>query len=445
MIQSLSSKIESKAQQLGLKTLQLKESKKWNKCCQIIAVAIVGVLAGRQIYGLLVFDTMGEGAGQSEGKISRQFDAPKPVSNKNTHARTPATKKEAEGNAKEIDGDEEVPASADKLELQSDSNLAIFYNVYLPLDEDNIRRKEIMDNIFTSQIGILGESYSVQSEKNKTKTVKLFYNTIGFPLDHTWLKQTCAPFSNLQPVHLKHYETGMEDVTLDALQEYCKENPTHHAIYVHPKGSFHPSKKQNNWRNEGTRAAASEDCDKRMHEGKCNACGARYEWMTPHFAGNLWRADCAYIQELRPASEIASHFQKAYETAIAPPMNMTFVVALGNQGNLGLNRFGAELWLGSHPHFWPCPTGKFGIGRPGWSKLKSNTAANAAARRTEFFLLPGLLWKFATIYNDTTFPPEDSWIWENYPDGLEYRDAVQSLGSLKGAVQQMMANRTSNR
>jgi len=76
--------------------------------------------------------------------------------------------------------------------------------------------------------------------------------------------------------------------------------------------------------------------------------------------------------------------------------------------------------------------------RKEWEKIKGNTAEEAARRHREYFLLPGLLWKLATINNDTTIPSEDSWVWNKFPDGMDYREAAQSLGSLKGAVQQMM-------
>lgn len=324
----------------------------------------------------------------------------------------------------------------DKPELQSDSKLAIFYNIYLPPDEDDSRRKKIMDDIFTSQINFLGNSYAVQSEGTNNNTVKFFYNTIGFPLEHSFMVNTCAPFKNLQPVHMKHYEKGFEEATLNALQEYCMEYPTNNVIYIHPKGSFHDKKQQQYWRKEGTMKASSEECTKYMEEKKCNACGARFTYIPQHFSGNFWRAQCSYIRELRDPREIEPLFREAYKTAVAPPMNMTFIILPAYESMLGIGRFAAEQWIGSHPNFSPCTDQR--VRSKLLSKVNGDTIKDAARRHMEYFLLSGLLWKFATIYNDTLIPPDDSWVWKKFPDGMEYWKAVKSLGSLKGGVQQIM-------
>jgi hypothetical protein len=362
-----------------------------------------------------------------------------------TQANTTGPFSRADSVQPELDLTTHVNTTSSSDDLQrSDSKLAIFYNIYQRSDGDESKRKKIMDDIFTSQINLLGNSYAVQSEEIKNNTVKLFYNTIGFPLEHDFMEKTCAPFDNLQPVHMKHYEKGFEEVTLNALREYCEENPTNNVIYVHPKGSFHPRKSQTWWRKEGTMKASSEECAHHMHENKCNACGARLTYMPQHFSGNFWRAQCSYIRELRDPREIEPLFQKAYEQAIRPPMNMTFVVAVEDAPHLGTRRYSSEQWVGSHPNFWPCHDKKFDVlaaRRKDWAKINGNSPEDAARRHREYFLLPGLLWKFSTVYNDTTIPPDDSWVWNVFPDGMEYREEVKSLGSLKGAVLQI-ANRS---
>lgn len=239
---------------------------------------------------------------------------------------------------------------------------------------------------------------------------------------------------------MKHYEEAFEEVALNDLQNHCKEHPKHRqVIYVHPKGSFHPRPAQNYWRKEGTMVASSEDCAKKLQEGQCNACGARVSFMPLHFSGNFWRASCDYVKLLPPVMEIESLFAEAYHTA---PTDMNFTLEIKGQAQLGLGRFAVEQWIASHPSFTPCLNNMKGrhFGPPRgrakdmWNAIKDNTAA----RHSEFFLLPGILWRFAAVNNDTTFPPEDSWLWDYFPDGREYRDAVQSLGSVKGAVLQAM-------
>lgn len=45
-------------------------------------------------------------------------------------------------------------------------------------------------------------------------------------------------------------------------------------------------------------------------------------------------------------------------------------------------------------------------------------------RPHEWFLLPGILYRFWHIYG--SFPPSDSWIWQYYPNGPKWFDRVQN-------------------
>ena len=323
----------------------------------------------------------------------------------------------------------------------TENNVAIFYNVFLPPEAEDSVRETIMNDIFATQIALLGESYAVQSVNNQTddndgpenKKIKLYYNKIGYPVNETWMSDTCANYG-IEAVPMVYYEKAMEDVTLNSIQRYCTEHPHHDVIYIHPKGSFHSRPSQAYWRKDGTMAAGSESCALQMANGECNACGARFTTMPPHFSGNFWRADCNYIKDLRPIVDIESKFREAYNTS--RNVGMTFKTSHAKDPFLGLNRYAAEQWIGSHPSFDPCSKGKKfrPFRKDGWNEMKNDESA----RRREYFLLPGLLWKYSTVYNDTAFPPDDSWIWGTFPDGKDYRDAIHSLQSLKGAVVQMM-------
>mmetsp|Transcript_57098 Transcript_57098/g.139126 ORF Transcript_57098/g.139126 Transcript_57098/m.139126 type:complete len:477 (-) Transcript_57098:784-2214(-) len=324
----------------------------------------------------------------------------------------------------------------------TDSSVAIFYNVFLPPNAEDSDRETIMNDIFATQIKILGESYAVQSANNQTgdddgsnsKKIKLYYNKIGYPVNDTWMTDTCANH-NIEAVPMKYYEKAMEEVTLNSIQEYCTGHPHHDVIYVHPKGSFHSRPSQKYWRKEGTMVASSEACTIQMASGECNACGARFSTMPPHFSGNFWRADCNYIKDLRPIVGIEAKFREAYNTS--RNAGMTFKTSHAKDPFLGLNRYAPEQWIGSHPSFNPCSNKKIRFKpfrRDAWNEMKNDISA----RRKDYFLLPGLLWKYSTVYNDTAFPPDDSWIWETFPDGKDYRDTIDSLRSLKGAVLQMM-------
>jgi hypothetical protein len=47
-------------------------------------------------------------------------------------------------------------------------------------------------------------------------------------------------------------------------------------------------------------------------------------------------------------------------------------------------------------------------------------------RKREFAFLPGLLWKWHTLYKQ--FPPSDSWVWTSFPDRLYWRAMVAQHG-----------------
>ena len=148
----------------------------------------------------------------------------------------------------------------------------------------------------------------------------------------------------------------MEDVTLKELQQYCHQHPSHHVIYVHPKGSFHPRKSQDWWRKEGTMTASSEGCHVPMMNNECNACGARLALAPPHFSGNFWRASCRYVQELLPIQDAEPAFRRTHDSL---PPETTFALAFKNDAFLGFERYAAEQWIGSHPNFKPCSVGRY--------------------------------------------------------------------------------------
>ena len=324
------------------------------------------------------------------------------------------------------------------------ANLAVFYNAYLPSSTNDTTRQNILDAIFAPQLAFLGNSYAVVNRTTTKEStgagpveiepVKLYYNTIDFPLNQTWMTKTCAPY-HLEPVHLKHYDQAFEEVTLNALHEYCMEHPDRDVIYLHPKGSFHPKESQEYWRKEGTLRAASEECATSLASAeKCNACGARFHPMPTHFAGNFWRANCDYVRSsLRNVTEVEPLFRQTYTTA-STILNMSFTLSKEKEPFLGLERFAAEQWIGSSPAFQPCHHDLYRPRRKSWVDIRDDPVA----RRREYFLLPGLLLRYATIYNDTAFPPEHSWIYEDFPDGKDYREAVRSQGSLIGVVRNLM-------
>lgn len=124
---------------------------------------------------------------------------------------------------------------------------------------------------------------------------------------------------------------------------------------------------------------------------------------------------------------------------------------------LALGRFTWEMWVANHPSVVPCDvTRESGLwyylmrehlegddacytlakaprhdlnASRGFIKrgFRNTLWKNKAARMKEYFILPGQLFKFINVYNST--PPSDSWIYDWFPDGHEWRDAIEKYGS----------------
>jgi hypothetical protein len=95
-------------------------------------------------------------------------------------------------------------------------------------------------------------------------------------------------------------QEGSEFETLGLLWNYCRDSP--HAendtvVYIHNKGSFHPSKENTMFRRFITPGALSRECSEMPPE--CNICSFRFSPLPhPHSPGNMWAARCNYIKLL---------------------------------------------------------------------------------------------------------------------------------------------------
>ncbi|KAK4530389.1 hypothetical protein CCYA_CCYA04G1246 [Cyanidiococcus yangmingshanensis] len=139
--------------------------------------------------------------------------------------------------------------------------------------------------------------------------------------------------------------SGNEEVTLAALHRFCSaavlEGKEVYVLYFHPKGSFHPST-----RNEKYRQAVGhyvlrrpDGCLNAMAYGHCDACGLRFsEYPHAHFPGNMWWANCSYVSRLYPPD--------IPRTELKDVQLPDYCVGVG--------RFASEHWIGSHPLIRPC-------------------------------------------------------------------------------------------
>jgi len=149
---------------------------------------------------------------------------------------------------------------------------AVFYNIYIPRDkgQEAIERSlAVVDD----QMAQVGESYAAS---HQNKPVNVFFNTIGQSgiLNNTYMAQVCSDRSNMRCIHMKHYDEGFEDLTLQRLYEYChrQSDPDHRVVYMHNKGSFHPSSLNHWWRRHMTMAATNELCLNPTNL-TCSTCG----------------------------------------------------------------------------------------------------------------------------------------------------------------------------
>jgi hypothetical protein len=116
----------------------------------------------------------------------------------------------------------------------------------------------------------------------------------------------------------------------------------------------------------------------------------------------------------------------------------------------GKGRYAPEHWIGSHPQLSPCD---LSVEEDYWyweehahsqdefqfamvprrelntSKhfIRTEVRENPDLRLREYILLPGLLHRFITLYNET--PPEDSWIWKWMPDSEFWKKGLVKYGN----------------
>jgi len=154
----------------------------------------------------------------------------------------------------------------------------VFYNLYNPAnatmeDSSNITAiEQAVRNIMEEQLLVSNRNHAIR---------KIFIQSIG----HRKLQ----PLIN-GTILLQHDENGTELETLVYLWDYCKSHPHEKVVYLHSKGSFHPSENNDALRRFLTRGALSKECERNLPDW-CNVCSSR---MLPlphvHTPGNMWKS-----------------------------------------------------------------------------------------------------------------------------------------------------------
>lgn len=301
-------------------------------------------------------------------------------------------------------------ASADRIDftkLVSEANSppwALFYNIFVPLNENDNDAAPSSDtanhtssqhhlseaqrgalNIVREQLGQIRHSYAAQRYfSSHNKTLHVFYNSIGTPLDSNYMNDVCqsdpshAHITPLNCIPMHHYASAFEEVTLQRVWEYCQDFPHHKVMYMHSKGSYNSRGGRNlHWRRHMTHAIGHEDCIESLSSTsltnatmtttttrttqqpqQCNMCGLVFNpipWI--HYSGNFFTADCGYIRQLLPLDRYRQQMNELANLTRHEHMKhhrILFQLWPDKDAYLGLERYASEAWPGSHPDLIPC-------------------------------------------------------------------------------------------
>lgn len=260
-------------------------------------------------------------------------------------------------------------------------------------------------------------------------------------------------------INLVSKEEGDESSTIQPLFEYCKANPFDKVMYIHSKGTFTPTTKNDALRNMLMKAVTSTECVGMPSDGSCSACSSRNSAVpTNHFVGNMYIAQCEYIQKLIPPKDFGAAKARSVEklkkgTRLEDPAYWKYVTDFGDGTKwnfwntkwqldrdpwMGVGRYAMEHWLGSHPDYQPCEV--FGyeqkvtyeladtldlanleprlhIGTTMsftqyWGNIEDSTTLNP------WFLRDGRLWEYKELYSK--LPDKGHWMYSYLPSTADY-------------------------
>jgi hypothetical protein len=203
------------------------------------------------------------------------------------------------------------------------------------------------------------------TSKRSSRLVTVFYNVYANP-DHIenaqdivieqmqhmlpehrlLVRSIGAQFQIENAARIQHDKQGSESETLGLLWNYCRDSP--HAeneivIYIHNKGSFHPSNENTMFRRLITPAALSKECS--QMPPIYNICSFRFSPLPhPHSPGNMWAARCNYIKLLLDPMQFERNMTQFY--------NMNKM--RDSPSKIGTGRYAAEHWVHSHPSLEAC-------------------------------------------------------------------------------------------
>jgi hypothetical protein len=331
----------------------------------------------------------------------------------------------------------------------SNQTVTMYYNT---IGMNGILTQEYMQNSICQVTSTTTDSNKHHMETTTTNTGNDNQEEIQeLPLVNT-------PARSVNCVHMDHYETGHEHVTLQRLYEYCQVNPTHRVSYLHPKGSFHKYEdgKNDRWRQRLTSATTHRLCLDPPNKS-CNVCSLHfYPMWAPFMPGNMWTAQCSYIRKLKAPLHFDDDMDRVADHLLQLQQQHQLGFHLYNisdEDKLCRGRYSAECWIGSHPDLKPCELSdtanlivwmmqgrshepfQFSMSpttpiHGPWfqlnSTIKKQVLRDPAMRKREGFLLPGNIIKWYLLYNQ--LPPPSSWVWKWFPDAPYWQEGIRKHG-----------------
>lgn len=334
------------------------------------------------------------------------------------------------------------PTSVEEEEERQPSipHVAIFLNAYITVGNLSLQ-------IVNEQFEQIGKSYAAQHN------VTVHVTAVGNDIKQ--IENICQNVSAIDGVICSNatpYHNGGELHTLSSLYDYCQRttapNQTR-VVYIHNKGSFHPSPRNDRWRRAMTDAVTTEMC-LNPPDPRCDACGLTFasppRMFTILFPGNFFAASCEYVNQLLHPFK----YQERMSTVVNyARYKMKFHFA-GTKGAAnwitGSGRYTPEHWIGSHPNFRPCDVSvprdywhwmdnDHSYDDLVWSMIPRNESDRVCAeamgnpdlRLRTYQYLPGILWRQKFLYNQTP-PLETSWMYDWFPDGHFFRDNIVQHG-----------------
>jgi hypothetical protein len=177
---------------------------------------------------------------------------------------------------------------------------AIFYNAFIDKKKPDLGVaiiQEQMEQVFQSG----------------HKSTLLYYNIIGV----NYTEPICP--KGMACTKLRYLDQGNEVDTLQDLYSFCQTHATHYVVYLHDKGSLHPSASNHKVRKMATSMALSDAC-RSMTTTECTVCTSVYQFLPHgHTPGNHWIASCDYVQTLIAPRDFECKRRNMYVDLIQHP------------------------------------------------------------------------------------------------------------------------------